>query len=343
MKPFFLLPAAVLLAIIPTACNKSEVSGPGSDSGKPLTFGTYVSTSKASSLLTSESITDFGVYAFYTQANAWSTGDKPNFMYNQLVSGSRDEGFSYAPLKFWPALKNAKISFFAYAPYGTETNGIVPLSANTDSNTPKIKLASPDASCIFPDLVIAEPVYDATLQESGGKITFQFHHVLSRLNFLVRHAGTDASYDQTQIYLNSVMLSAEYPVSGVVDLGSGQWSEVTPGRRLVHSKSLGDRERGQIVHSSQEVVGGNYCILSIPTGEKEYILSVTYTVVTPDDALEGGKLINSYTINQTLSFEMEKGRSYDILLTVSPSAIEFGEPVVSDWTSVVGEPGEFTL
>ena len=342
MKPFFLLPAAVLLAIIPTACNKSEAAGAGSDSGKPLSFNTYVSETKATQL-TSESITDFGVYAYYTQANAWSNSARPNFMYNQLVSGSRGSGFSYTPVKYWPALKNAKISFFAYAPYGTAENGISPRSTNTDSGVPDIVLASPDGSCNFPDLVVAEPVYNAGLQETGGSIMFQFHHTLSKISFQARLAGSDEGYDNTSIYLNSLLLSAEYPVSGVLDLGSGSWSNVEPGRRLVMSKYIGTGDNGLLLSSTRQAAGDDYCILTIPDNRKEYILSVSYTVITPDEALPGGKLSNSYTVNQSFSFETEKGKAYDILISVSPSAITFGEPEVSAWNVSPEEPGDFIL
>jgi hypothetical protein len=341
MRHISFLSAALLLLCV-AACNKNESAVPGNGADRPLTFNSFVSTTKGE-LLTTDSITDFGVYAYYTQANAWSASAKPNFMYNQLVSGSKDGGFSYAPLKFWPSLKNARMSFFAYAPYGNAYNGISPRSANTDSGVPRIALSSPDGSCNFQDLVVAEPVYDATLQETGGNITFQFHHTLAKIAFQARLAGSDGSYDNTRIYLNAVQLAAEYPVSGVLDLGNGDWSEVEPGRKRTMGTSLGSGENGLLLQGSRQAVGDDYCILAIPDSQKEFTLSVSYTVVTPDEALDGGKLVNSYTVSQTMTFGTDKGRAYDILLSVGPSAITFGAPEVSAWTTVLDVPGEFTL
>ncbi len=105
----------------------------------------------------------FGVFAYYSDSEAYSETSKPNFMYNQKVAG---ENWTYSPLKYWPNEfgKNAasegqdRLTFFAYAPYvnvnpstgrvlkdndnpetTSATSGIVGLTSNTASGDPYVK------------------------------------------------------------------------------------------------------------------------------------------------------------------------------------------------------------
>lgn len=72
----------------------------------------------------------FGVFAFYTDNEKYSSSAKPNFMYNQKVWSDQDSVtfgtlWKYEPVKYWPnEYGNAAISdaidyvtFFAYAPW----------------------------------------------------------------------------------------------------------------------------------------------------------------------------------------------------------------------------------
>ena len=105
----------------------------------------------------------FGVFSYYSDSESYSETSKPNFMYNQKVSG---ENWTYSPLKYWPNEfgKNAasegqdRLTFFAYAPYvevnpstgrilkdannpetTSATSGIVGMTSNTASGDPYIK------------------------------------------------------------------------------------------------------------------------------------------------------------------------------------------------------------
>ena len=73
--------------------------------------------------------------AYYTGGTNWaalSEKPTPNFMCNQQVTyeppkpGESTGTWNYTPLKYWPAQRNDKISFFAYAPYGiNDANGFL--------------------------------------------------------------------------------------------------------------------------------------------------------------------------------------------------------------------------
>ena len=77
-----------------------------------------------------DSLKGFGVFAYYTAGEKYSTSATPNFMYNQRVYTLANEAtygaiWKYEPVKYWPnEYGNAAISdevdyvsFFAYAPY----------------------------------------------------------------------------------------------------------------------------------------------------------------------------------------------------------------------------------
>lgn len=326
----FVLAAAVLVGL--SACNKAEqASHSVADALRPVAFGTYVNGTKATALQT-DNLQDFGVFAYHTRNESWHQQALPDFMYNQKVSGSVQEGFSYAPIKYWPSTEGAKLSFFAYAPYGTVANGITPQTANSDAGAPKIKYALPSAEGDQVDLLCATPVFDATLQQSGGKIRFQFHHRLSRIGFQVRLA--DSGYEGSTIYLNGLSLTANFPVSGVMDLYDGSWSELTTGREKTIVRSFGTAAEGMVLNTvKQEANGGEGYILCIPAEEeKDFTIEVTYTVVTVDPALSGGSLVCTNTFSKPFTLMTEGGRTYNICLNIGPSAIEFDQPEVSIWT-----------
>lgn len=116
---------------------------------------------------------EFGVFAYYTDATAWTGSSNtvaPNFMYNQKVSCASGTTWSYSPIKYWPndfstgnvdanqpttedtnatgSQNGGKVSFFAYAPFVTvtpssgapadATQGITALTSNTATGEPKV-------------------------------------------------------------------------------------------------------------------------------------------------------------------------------------------------------------
>lgn len=123
----------------------------------PINFGSYLAQSKsnlsragestpASEMTTTElQSTGFGVVAFYTKTNEYTSGStkmEPNFMYNTRVSGT---SWTYSPVMYWPNGGQTEgatpgegtqyLSFFAYAPY-KETFGDKGITALSSSSTP---------------------------------------------------------------------------------------------------------------------------------------------------------------------------------------------------------------
>lgn len=330
MKNQLILPALALVLGI-AACNRNESAYDPQPMPRTVSFGTYVTGTRASSLR-SDNLTDFGVFACNTGNESWNPAVLPNFMFNQKVEGSVRDGFTYAPVKYWPSSEGALLSFFAYAPYGTAVNGIVPHTDNTSAGAPKIKYAVPASEDDQVDLLCAAPVYDATLRGSQGTVHFRFRHCLSRIGF--RAALAESNYQGTTLYLNSITLSSAYPASGVLDLAEGTWSEVTAGRPRTIVRSFGEGAEGLVLTTSQQKLQDeDGYLMVIPQGSaQEYTLSVTYTLVTEDPALSGGKMTCTNLYSKDLTLSAEAGKTYDLCLKIGPSAIEFDGPEVSAWT-----------
>ena len=168
----------------------------------------------------------FGVFGYYTDGEKYSDFAKPNFMYNEKVSG---DDWTNEPVKYWPnefglsAVSDEldRVSFFAYGPYvevtpgtgvvtGDHTSGIIGMTQNTVTGDPYVKYAvstDPAKQVDFIWGVAAEnsplPIIDGAHKVTKGtpfldlikpaaneKIKFDFHHALSALNVQV-----DALFD----------------------------------------------------------------------------------------------------------------------------------------------------
>jgi len=162
MKKYLILFAAAVLSL--AACNKQEApTAPAANAPAAIAFDGYLNRgvatrSGAAGLLDNTTIqsSGFGVFAYYTDFNAYDDQATPNFMYNQQVTYS-DSKWVYTPVKYWPneygtsAISDDvdKVSFFAYAPYvavtpstgkvADATYGITGMNRNTASGDPILK------------------------------------------------------------------------------------------------------------------------------------------------------------------------------------------------------------
>lgn len=150
-----------IVALAALACAKTteleKVNEPN-DGDIAVNFGVYTpryTKADINSAADLQASTGFGVFAYYTDDNAYDQSYLPNFMWNQEVTYTAG-AWTYAPIKYWPNEygSNAvsgdvdKVSFFAYAPYviasaatGSTGNnsGIVGVSRNRETGDPIVK------------------------------------------------------------------------------------------------------------------------------------------------------------------------------------------------------------
>lgn len=168
----------------------------------------------------------FGVFGYYTDGEKYSDFAKPNFMYNEKVSG---DDWTYEPVKYWPnefgpdatSDELDRVSFFAYGPYvevtpgtgvvtGDHTSGIIGMTQNTVTGDPYVKYAvstdpakqvdfiwgvafennKPAAITGTNAVTAGSPFLDLIKPAANQTIKFDFHHALAALNVQV-----DALFD----------------------------------------------------------------------------------------------------------------------------------------------------
>jgi len=343
MKKFLYLAAAVVAM---AACNKEASKNVASAPSVPVPvqFGTYVGLTRTAAI-TTDNITDFGVYGYYSDDASWSASLTPNFMFDQLVEGSHDAGFTYSPVKYWPNETSDKLSFFAYAPYKSNTNGISENSANNTAGAPTIAYAFPADETNQVDLLWATPVMNKVRDNDGDiskKIQFTFNHALSRIGLQARYladevnAGNtvgDALAAATKVYLNQVTISSAYAASGILNLQDGSWSSVTAGSSRDYVRTFGAGEAGELVSNENTayISGDDYIMMMPQASAQAFTVEVVYTVVTEDAALAGGKSVITNTISNTTSLTAVHGYTYDFVLVLGIESVKFDAPVVSAW------------
>ena len=354
MKKYLFIAAAAMVAMV--ACNKEGKDAPrvSHDLQVPVQFGTYVAQTKTVAI-TTDNITDFGVYGYYSDGADWSATLTPNFMFDQKVEGSHAGGFSYSPIKYWPNEASDKLSFFAYAPYKSSTNGIAEYSANNAAGAPTIRYTFPAEESNQVDILWATPVLNKVRDNDGDiskKIQFSFNHALSRLGLQVRYladqvnvGGTigEATAAATKIYLNSVTFTSTFASSGILNLQDGSWDSVVAGSSKSFTREFGAGEAGSLVSNENAafISGDDYVMMMPQAGAQSIDVQVVYTVVTEDASLSGGKSIITNTISNSTSLSAQHGYTYDLVLVLGLESVKFDAPIVSEWGA--GENTEVDL
>lgn len=201
----------------------------------PVTFGTYVgeqaiTRAGAAGSITSDIVLQqkngFGVFGYYTDNTTFAAAKtaataKPNFMYNEHVTGTLDDNtnptlvtaWSYSPIKYWPnefgntavSTGTDKLSFFAYAPYvevandGTlspaSTVGITSLTGNNVNGDPSVSYTfdtDPSASVDLMYGVAAAPISDGpvanTIAADAPLIDMTKQSTAGKVSFKFKHA-----------------------------------------------------------------------------------------------------------------------------------------------------------
>ncbi len=298
MKKSYLILAAAAIGLTFASCSSDEsvAQDPSNDSNVseiPVGFNTYTDRS-VTRAGTEGNIPDnaalqskgFGVFAYYTNNEAYDQIFTPNFMYNQSVTFSSE--WTYTPAKYWPneysdanSDENDKISFFAYAPYAASsttgkptddaTTGIAGFSRNTATGDPLVKYIASGNIGKQVDLMWGVCGADNSWTSKGGT---QGKVGLPWLN--VQHPGAWTSSGKQNLTFNFKHALAGLRVTVDTDAD-------------VDSKSGADPE----------------------TGTKVFIRSITFTGMTAKGSLN----LNNTTTNRSLWLDfagindMESGQS----------------------------------
>lgn len=212
MKNYHLLAAVALIAM--AGCSQNEITDVSPDANPVVGFDIYtggqtkgvITDTDGTGGGTGIQTTGFGILAYYTGQDAWTSkigSTTPNFMWNQKVTYG--EAWTYTPVKYWPNTKEAKTSFFAYAPYssnGTSDKGIkLPTNTTTTKPTIEFTLASDPTEMV--DLVAG---FQKDQEKRSESVTFDFKHLLSRVEFTAKLGVSLASTSETHVYITGMSI-----------------------------------------------------------------------------------------------------------------------------------------
>lgn len=367
MKKSMILAAAAALAL--AACAKVETFQ-NTNEENAILFGAYsgkVAVTKAAPIANVANLAaqgGFGVFAYYTGSDAYSSSATPNFMYNQNVT-SADNGstWTYSPIKYWPnndsnttngsATWTDKLSFFAYAPYVAEpsasaTYGITALSANNAAGDPTVtyKIAANPANSM--DLLYSNAnLKDQTKPSVSAKVQFTFVHALSRLEFSVQGAfdsttpGAGAVDANTKIYVNSVKIQSDgISKEGTLNLNTGVWTLGAADNAFnpaVNVPAALQASEAGVTATEVLLHGDNEYFMLFPTAAAvAYNFSIDYDVITTDGNLAGGNSTVNNKITKTASIKFEAGKAYKVKLVLGMTTVKI-ETTVTDWSAATDQ------
>lgn len=209
-----------ITALLMAGCSQNEIMEVRQDTNSALNFSVYtgvstrgqdVSTTTMQGACDETNYGGFGIMAYYTGSKTWDemvanspTELKPTFMFNQKVTYDKtNTAWTYSPVKYWPNDPNAKVSFFAYAPYESNETGSrvgIVTSKITETGTPKINFTLKPADKLdkMVDLVVAT---DKDRSQTADAIQFDFEHILSKIAFKAKLGADYAGLDGTESFI----------------------------------------------------------------------------------------------------------------------------------------------
>ena len=366
-KLFFGICAAA--AIFMVGCSKDASNGevPASNA---IEFSTYLGrdVQKRSVILDNANLLKFGVFASYTKDELWDEEDGFNFMFNQLVE-KKNGAWDYSPKKYWPTKKGEKISFWAYAPYATNSSAISVVSDNEDKGVPVIKYTINDitkaedftAATLMNQVKTApsngsDPVVYTDPDGSTRTVEFSLKHELTRVNIqakLDKAVAGETTVNIKSIEFNGDALVTDGTYTFPAATGArGTWALGTKGAITVDplmakvTPSLGGYVTPGIPLSNTTPVPvfntDKYLFLIPPGGETgtsaagKIKVKITYDIVTVDPALKDGHSVSTAVKEIDLpAGTLKQGTAYLYTLTFYTNEIVLSASV-EGWGAEVG-------
>lgn len=194
----------IIFSMILASCNK-EIETNIPEHTEPIEFqiqwdnqcDTTESQTRGTEINTN-SLNNFGLYAYYEPTLFNSATSLPKFMNNQKVE-KVSESWAYSPTMYWP--KNGTLSFFGYAPYEIGKSISV-----TTAGTPTFDLTNPTDVALQHDFLLLLPMIDKTRSDlnTDRQLPLKFTHALSSIIF---KAGVENENTES-IKIKSIKINA---------------------------------------------------------------------------------------------------------------------------------------
>ena len=202
----------------------------------------------------------FGVLGYELPKGTWETTLTPDFMYNFKVTHFKNQ-YTYENTKLWPY---QRVRFFAYHPYATTDNDIVP-SASDFAGNPYLQFKVKDNVTRQIDLLVSatEPVLAPPV------VSFPFTHALTRIAFFVKKAPVPGEVKINAITVKSIIGAGQVSLVPDAD-GRHSWqpssnpNDVT--EYVLGASILNGIDRGLIPTELQTITDSDYAPVCSPNG-----------------------------------------------------------------------------
>lgn len=176
------------MALFVTGCSKESTDSNPDKSYLPIHFALQTAETRGTPL-TATNLADFGVYAYNTGTTKWanvSTTANSNWINHDVIMHQGNYWIGRATY-YWPI--DQLLTFFAYAPYSNQYNGITMPTPNADgfsaTGIPTIHFEVLPDVMAQTDLLISSPIPDMTAETNKGFVNIRFRHTTTKIGFSV--------------------------------------------------------------------------------------------------------------------------------------------------------------
>ncbi|MDR2449385.1 MAG: fimbrillin family protein [Prevotellaceae bacterium] len=362
---------AAVAALVLGSCASEEIFDPAvlEEEANAIGFGSFLDRTPTASasrsgvkpqsldldydaLKTSDGLT---VLAYYTGSTDWSAYKSgapatPNFMNDQQVTwSSQASSWEYSPLKYWPKADDqwGKLSFFATLYHqSVVVDGVA-------NGAPILGFTTPEANAQQIDLV-ADALYNITKETNSGKVKFTFDHILSKIGFSAKLAGTYAGATVAVKSLRVYYETDKIATSGTYTFSDGENNKTnspwTKGATYFAKKDI-DNSQGDPVFASSATLTTTPSDLSLPSG---YLMLIPQTPNASDMYVELNYDITTTLPDLTTSHKARielpaisggwlPGKAYTYTFTLSLDPVVFDtETTISVWEEGTN-PGDISV
>lgn len=272
---------------------------------------------------------NYGVYALWSvESPAWYI---PNLEVKTTVSGETETD-SYDGAFYWPVGEGQTLSFYAYAPYKTDTEGVtegvvtLPAATPTSPIGTSLDITYKVKPTVNEDFTIATPTGGINYNNTANKVTLSFNHMLSKIKIVpvlseeLEEAGYSLVDDSIVAHIKNV---TQY--QGTASLTNPIWKTRLVSTGVDYSRNI-DKDWTFMI-MPQETTEGIQIQLTGVEIKKDGTVYATDVTTDP------------YTFVAPLTIpSFDQNKFYTITLTISGSTggvfgskIEFSSSV-ADWT-----------
>lgn len=316
MKSLFVF--LITIGLWLTGCTQTDET----ERSTPVGFTTTISTQTRGTDYSSENLPPtMGVLAYFSQGGDFgTTSSTPDYMYNQKVTNSGGT-WSYSPVVYWPADKNDKLSFFAYAPYMDEAGSNLTFPEKTSHGYPVLTYTVPGTEADQTDLLASVPLMNQTYSANNGKVSFALKHSLTKVIVYVK-SGDKYAKEITALSIHTANKGElHFNDSGF------EWKNITGGADYTPTvfPTFAATDAGKDVAT----------FYLLPTGTANATYSLTYKVKKADGTEILTKTINAATLPSTSSWQPGATVSYTFTLYEKTAMVSTKS--ISEWTAGAAE------